>query len=83
MRYEIDQTSKEVRVYDENDVEILYQPTWPDGSEWASLEEATAWVEQYLLSRTDSSSELAGPSPDKPTVARPPVLPLPVIPGTE
>ncbi len=83
MRYEVDQTSKEVRVFDDNEVEILYQPTWPDGTEWASVEIAETWVIQYLLSRSDITAELAGPGPDKPTVARPPVLPLPVVPGVD
>lgn len=83
MRYNVDQITKEIRVYDSNDTEILYQPTWPDGTEWASISEAEAWVTQYLLSKTDMLAELAGPSPDKPTVPRPPVLPKPVIPGED
>lgn len=83
MRYDVDQSTKEVRVYDSNDVEILYQPTWPDGTEWSSVAEAETWVSQYLLSRSDMSAELAGPSPDKPTVPRPPVLDRPIVPGTE
>jgi hypothetical protein len=83
MRYEINQETSAISIFDENDVEVLYQPTWPDGTAWASVAEAEAWVTQHLLSLDDITADLAGPSPDKPTVTRPPVVAPPTVPGTE
>ncbi len=82
MRYEVNTETKAISVYDSSDVEVLYQPTWPDGTEWASVSEAETWANQYLLSLEDKTADLAGPSPDKPTTPRPPAVQPPPIPGT-
>jgi hypothetical protein len=66
----------------DNDVKFLYQPTWPNGDAWASVEEAESWAQQHLLSASDPTAELPGPSPELPTVPRPARLyPDVVIPG--
>lgn len=84
MRYEINEVTKELRVYNSSDDEILYQPHWPNGTEWGSVSEVESWAEQYLLSVSDRSADLPGPSPDKPTVARPTSVQLPPAPpGSE
>ncbi len=84
MRYEINETTKEVRVYDSLDEEILYQPQWPDGTEWSSYEEAEAWVTQYLISRSDKLADIPGPSPENPTLPRPAAVePPPPQPGSD
>ena len=52
-----------------NDQPFLKQPTWPDGTPWGKGE-AKAWAEQLILSLTDPTADLAGPSPDMPTEPR-------------
>lgn len=50
---------------------FLRQPHWPNGEAWANADEARAWGEQMVLSMTDETAELAGPSPEQPTTPRP------------
>lgn len=33
---------------DDEPVAIIHQPTWPDGTEWASAEESTIWAENFV-----------------------------------
>jgi hypothetical protein len=81
MRYEINQDTNAISIFDSNDVEILYQPTWPDGTAWGSASEAETWATQWLISFSNKSADLAGPSPDLPTVPRPPFVQPPTVPG--
>jgi hypothetical protein len=83
MRYEIESVTNAVRIFDVDNVEVIYQPTWPDGSSWSSVAEASAWADQQVLSMLDIAADLAGPSPDSPVIPRPTPIAPPAIPGTE
>lgn len=83
MRYEIESGTHEVRIFDASDAEVVYQPTWPDGTPWSSSAEASAWAEQQILSIEDPTADLAGPSPDSPVIPRPAPIAPPAIPGVE
>lgn len=51
MYYEIDETDFAVRVYDGKSVEpFWYQPQYPNGDKFDSIEEATAWAELAVKS---------------------------------
>lgn len=50
----------------------IVQPHWPDGTPWASDEDAKAWAEAYIESAENPESEfLPGNSPDQPLIPRP------------
>jgi len=83
MRYEVTPGTNEVHIFDNNDIEVVYQPSWPDGTTWGSVEEATSWAAQHVESMLDLTADLAGPSPDFPTITRPVAPALPEIPGVE
>lgn len=83
MRYEVESGTNVVRIFDTEGSEVIYQPTWPNGEAWGSEEEATAWAAQQLLSITDPTADLAGPSPETPVIPRPVIVLPPTIPGVE
>jgi len=69
MRYEI--IDGVLFIYDANsEIPFIKQPTWPCGIQWAEGE-AEAWAAQTILALTDPTADLAGPSPEIPTEARP------------
>jgi hypothetical protein len=43
---------------------IILQPNWPDGTPWASSQEASTWAESLITSMTnpDSPRPLSGPN---------------------
>jgi hypothetical protein len=83
MRYEIESGTHEVRIFDVGNAEVIYQPTWPDGTPWSDSAEASAWAEQQILSIEDLTADLAGPSPTTPVIPRPAAVAPPAIPGVE
>lgn len=47
--YKIDPGTFTVEIFSsENEAPFLYQPDWPTGEAWASLEEATEWTESFI-----------------------------------
>jgi hypothetical protein len=75
-RFEIDKKNA-IRIWDdsnpnENDAPFFLQPTWPNGTEWASKGEAEEWALTFLESLENPESEfLAGDSPEEPKKVRP------------
>jgi hypothetical protein len=49
--------------FDNNDAPFLSQPTWPDGTAWASEAEALAWFDVLVTSFTDASAPIVGDNP--------------------
>lgn len=47
------------------------QPHWPDGTPWASEQEAMAWIDLFVESLNNENSLLPGDNPDNPTKQRP------------
>ncbi|CAB4123475.1 hypothetical protein UFOVP46_6 [uncultured Caudovirales phage] len=73
-RYEVD-SDLVVRIFlDDNDYPSIVQPSWSDGEPWADEAQASSWASQFILALTDGTADLAGPSPDQPTIPRPPVV---------
>jgi len=51
MRYEVDPTTFAVKVYDGINAEpFWFQPDYPNGDKFDSVEEATAWAEEAVKS---------------------------------
>jgi hypothetical protein len=73
--YKVD-SSKAVKIWTDYvdssvDAPILLQPTWPNGTEWQSKAEASAWAEAFITALVDPESELlAGDGPEEPTKPR-------------
>jgi hypothetical protein len=72
-RYEIDKLNA-IKVFDSNDVQILWQPDWPDFTPFADSQEAETWAEQFILSLSDPTADLPGDNPSEPTKPNPPVV---------
>lgn len=52
MHYEIDPTTFAIRVFDGVNAEpFWYQPNYPNGDSFDSIEEATAWAEEAVKSQ--------------------------------
>lgn len=51
----------------------LEQPTWPDGTAWASKKEAEDWAKAWLAHSADETAPRAGNGPDEPTIPVPTV----------
>lgn len=84
MRREVDIDTLEVKLFDNDNVQFLSQPTWPSGDSWGSLAEAEAWADLYVASMLDTNSPtVPGPSPDSPVIDRPVMPTLPPRPGEE
>lgn len=59
-----------VNILEDGEVRLV-QSTWPDGTAWKDSAEAKSWAEQSILALTDPTADFAGPSPSRPTIARP------------
>jgi len=46
----------------------IEQPTWPDGTKWASKAEAEAWAKAWLAHREDETKPMPGNGPDQATI---------------
>ena len=46
-----------------NDAPFLSQPSWPDGTAWASEAEALEWFDVLVTSLTDEDAMLPGNNP--------------------
>ena len=74
--FEID-TDNAIRIWDnenpnENDAPFMFQPDWPDLTEWESTAQATDWAEVFIASLVNPDSEfVAGNSPDTHPAIRP------------
>lgn len=76
LRYTIDETTHQIEVFDdenpnETGAPFLRQPTWPDGSKWATKDEAEGWAQATVTSFNDESAPLPGPNAAEPTTPRP------------
>lgn len=59
-----------VFIYDGVNIEpAIYQPNWPDGTDWAEGE-AEAWARQFILAQEDETADLPGDTPSQPTKER-------------
>jgi hypothetical protein len=65
LRYEIEDITWAVRVwYPDSDAPTLFQPDWPDGTPWASKEEAEKWAQDYIAYVEDPESKEIPSSPN-------------------
>jgi|GEM_PF-5939387 len=60
MRYEIDESTFAVKVFsDGEDAPFLFQPDYPNGDAFSSVDEATTWAEAFIASVTDPAAPFA------------------------
>jgi hypothetical protein len=53
MRYTVDETTFAINIYaDGEDVPFLFQPNYPNGDTFDSVEEATAWAEASIAAHS-------------------------------
>lgn len=72
MRYEIDSENYAITMWDGvNEEPFMYQPWYPDGTPWASYNDAKRWADLKVAELTDETAPLAGNSPDQLTLPRP------------
>jgi hypothetical protein len=62
LNYTVDENSFAVRIYmSGNNIPIIYQPNWPNGTNWISYDEASSWASLCI------SSILSPESPQAPS----------------
>jgi hypothetical protein len=71
IRCEINEFNEINLYYGENDYPTLFQPHWPDGTEWSSYEEAKSWADLYIASVNEPSAPYAPNGPDQPALPKP------------
>lgn len=70
-RYEVD-SNNAVRIYvNDSQVPMLFQPTWPNQTPWASSEEASQWAELYIAAATVADAPYAPAGPNIAAVPKP------------
>lgn len=47
---------------------FFYQPDWPDGTKWASYEEADTWAKRYIAMMENKENGAPGSGPDNPFI---------------
>jgi hypothetical protein len=71
-RYEIEEGTHAIRVYyDGADVAGLFQPYWPNGTAWASAEEAAEWAEMFIESMEVEDAPFAPGGPGEERTPKP------------
>lgn len=70
--FEIDENNA-VRIFMEGqEAPVIFQPDWPNGTPWASREEAETWAQLYIESFENPAVPfLPGFSPEEPARPRP------------
>jgi hypothetical protein len=54
MRYEIDPTTYAIKIYEDgSDTPFQFQPDYPNGDPFDSVEEATTWAEASIAAHSD------------------------------
>lgn len=66
--YKVENDNTVVIWADEDAPGRIVQPTWPDGTPWASKSEAEDWAEAYIAAVQDEAAPRPGNSPDKKTI---------------
>jgi hypothetical protein len=64
LSYTTDSETFAVRIFAENQVEpIIFQPDWPNGTQWGSRQEAETWAQLCITSIEDPSAPYAPAGP--------------------
>lgn len=64
LTYTINENPLEVYIFDsENPIPIIYQPNWPNSTEWGSYNDAENWAQLCILSITDPEAPYAPAGP--------------------
>ena len=72
LRVEIEDETNAIRVwYPGSDAPSLFQPDWPNGTPWASREEAQAWADLYVASLEDDDAPYAPHGPGEAGAPKP------------
>lgn len=64
LTYTVDNVSFAVHIYvSGNNIPIMYQPNWPNGTPWGSYGDANNWAQLCVLSITDPVAPYAPAGP--------------------
>jgi hypothetical protein len=64
LTYTINNDSFVVNIYvSGNPTPVIYQPNWPNGTEWGTYNEADTWAQLCILSITDPDAPYAPAGP--------------------
>ena len=68
LTFTVDPTTFEINIFDTTNPSniILFQPNWPDGTEWDSSAQASLWAQLYILGISVNNANL---SPFSPTLS--------------
>lgn len=70
--YQIESNPISVKIYSDTQVEpVIFQPNWPNGTEWSSESEASEWAELCIASIQDATAPYAPPGPNIPAEPKP------------
>lgn len=58
-----------------DDVQFISQPSWPNGTEWASEDEATAWANAFIAAGEDAAAPYPANGPDEEPLPKAPARP--------
>jgi hypothetical protein len=71
--YTTDPNTFAVKIYTDNQTEpVIFQPDWPNGTEWSSKQEAETWAQLCIASIEDPAAPYA---PAGPGIAGEPKVP--------
>ena len=71
IKCEINEYNEISLYYNENDYPTLFQPAWPDGTEWESYDEAKSWADLYIASVNEPDAPYAPIGPGQPGLPKP------------
>ena len=72
MRYEVDSENFAINIYnDGDDVPFQFQPDYPNGDKFDSVEEASQWAEMSIAAHLDSCLVYAPNGKGLPQLAKP------------
>jgi len=72
LTYEVSSANGVYIYKDEQEIPMIFQPNWPNGSPFSSVKEAESWAEYYIESTQNPNSEfMAGLSPEEHPRKRP------------
>lgn len=64
LTYSVDNSDFSVKIYsDDRSEPIIYQPDWPNGTPWASAEEAESWAQLCIQAIIDENAPYAPAGP--------------------
>lgn len=71
MRYEIEENTNAVKIFNDDNINVIYQKKYPGGESWADFADAENWARLYIASVEDESAPFAPTYPGDPGTPKP------------